>query len=207
VKYVFSEAAVLHLNRGQTYCPEAATTRYLLDAKRSKFTVRAFAAGLLSAFGHNPIVAIPDFEGEATVDSDALEKSSLHLVIRAASLSVVNDMSDKDRNEMSRRMHDEALESSGYPEIVYDCSKLSASRTGDGQYWVALNGELSLHGVTCVQPISARVTLTGDTLRAAGEFSVLQSDYEIELISGAGGTIKLKDEIKLSFDMTANRQN
>jgi hypothetical protein len=35
----------------------------------------------------------------------------------------------------------------------------------------------------------------------------LQSDYEIELISGAGGTIKLKDEIKLSFDMTANRQD
>ncbi len=62
-------------------------------------------------------------------------------------------------------MHDEVLESDGYPEIIYECSKLSASKTGEGQYWVALNGELSMHGVTRSQPISARVTVNGDTLR------------------------------------------
>ena len=68
-----------------------------------------------------------------------------------------------------------------------------------------LNGELSLHGVTRSQPVSARVTLKGDTLRAAGDFSVRQSDYDIKPVSAAGGTVKLKDELKLSFDIVARK--
>jgi polyisoprenoid-binding protein YceI len=184
---------------------EAGTVRYSIDGKGSKFTVRAFAAGLLSAFGHDPTIAIPDFEGEAILNADALEKSSLRVVVNASSLAVTDDISEKDRDEINRRMHGEVLESDGYSEIVYECSKLTASKTGEGQYWVALNGELTLHGVTRSQPVSARVTLNGDTLRAAGDFSVRQRDYEIKTVSAAGGTVKLKDELKLSFDITGRK--
>jgi polyisoprenoid-binding protein YceI len=194
----------LHYAIDQT-TPLEATVRYLVDGKGSRFTARAFATGLLSAFGHDPTISIPEFEGEARVNLNALGESSLHLVIQAASLTVTGDINDKDRNEINRRMHDEVLESDGYPEITYECSKLSASQTGEGQYWVALNGELSMHGVTRSQPISARVTVNGDTLQAAGDFSVRQSDYEIKPVSAAGGTVKLKDEIKLSFEITARR--
>ena len=45
-------------------------------------------------------------------------------------------------------------------------------KTGEGQYSATLNGELTLHGVTRDQPVSARVSLNGDTLRAMGDFSV-----------------------------------
>jgi polyisoprenoid-binding protein YceI len=194
----------LHYAIDQTRLSEA-TVRYLVDGKGSKFTVRAFATGLLSAFGHNPTIAIPDFEGEVLVNSSALEQSSLRIVIQSASLVVTDDINDKDREEIERRMHEEVLESNGYAEIVYECSKMSASKTSEGQYWVALNGELSLHGVTRTQPVSARVTLNGDTLRAVGDFSVRQGDYEIKPVSAVGGTVKLKDELKLSFDITARK--
>jgi polyisoprenoid-binding protein YceI len=197
----------LHYAVDRTRLPEAATVRYLADAAKSKFTVRAFATGLLSAFGHSPTIAIPDFQGEALVNPDALEESSLRIVIQAASLVVTDDISTKDREEINRRMHEEVLESDGYPEISYECSKVSASKTGEGQYWVALNGDLSLHGITRSQPVSARVTLDGQTLRAFGEFSVRQSDYEIKLVSAAGGTVKVKDEINLSFDIIARKQS
>jgi hypothetical protein len=43
-------------------------------------------------------------------------------------------------------------------------------------------------------------------LRAAGEFSVRQSDYEIRPVSALGGAVKLKDELKLSFDISARKQ-
>jgi len=76
---------------------------------------------------------------------------------------------------------------------------------GEALFTIALNGELALHGVTQNQPVSARVTLRGETLRAAGEFSVRQSDYDIKPVSAAGGTVKLKDELKLSFDNTARK--
>ena len=59
--------------------------------------------------------------------------------------------------------------------------------------------------MTRAQPVAARVTMKGETLRAAGDFSVRQSDYEIRPVSAAGGTVKLKDELKLSFDIVARK--
>jgi polyisoprenoid-binding protein YceI len=127
-------------------------------------------------------------------------------VIQAASLAVTDDISDKDRKEIERRAHDEVLETDGFPEIIYECPRVSSvQKMGEGVFMAALNGELSLHGVTQNQPVSARVTLQGDTLRAAGDFSVRQSDYDIKPVSAAGGTVKLKDELKLSFDITARK--
>jgi hypothetical protein len=52
----------------------------------------------------------------------------------------------------------------------------------------------------------AQVRIDGDTLRAYGEFSLRQTDYNIKLASVAGGTIKLKDELKFTFDMAARKQ-
>jgi polyisoprenoid-binding protein YceI len=196
----------VHYAIGATIKPEGTTVHYVIEAKGSKFTVKAFAAGLLSALGHNPTIALPDFEGEIFLNPDAVEQSSVRMVIQSASLNVVDDISEKDREEINRRMHEEVLESDSFPDVVYECSRGSASQTGEGQYWVALNGELTLHGVKRSQPVSARVSVNGNTLRAAGEFSIRQSDYEIRPVSALGGAVKLKDELKLSFDITARKQ-
>jgi len=178
----------------------------VIDPKVSTFVVRAFATGLLSSFGHNPTIAIPDFEGEVRFTSDALEEASVRLVIRAASLAVTDDISAKDREEIERRMHDEVLETGGFEEIVYECNRgTPIQKLSENLYAVTLNGELSLHGVTRALPIAARVTMKGETLRAAGDFSVRQSDYEIHPVSAAGGTVKLKDELKLAFDIVARK--
>lgn len=197
----------MHYAIEPTVTPEDTTVHYIIETKGSTFTVRAFATGLLSAFAHSPTIAIRDFEGEVLLDSDAVEQSSLQIVIRPASLTVTDDISDKDREEINRRTQDEVLESDSFPEIVYECSRLSASKTEGGQYWVALNGDLTLHGVKRSQPVSARVSVNGTTLRATGDFSIRQSDYEIRLVSAAGGTVKLKDELKLSFDISARKQD
>ncbi len=85
----------MHHAIDQTRASEA-TVRYLLDGKGSRFTARAFATGLLSAFGYNPTIAIADFKGEAQVNASALEESSLRVVIQAESLMVSDDISDKD---------------------------------------------------------------------------------------------------------------
>lgn len=196
----------MHLAAEPTGTPEDTTVRYVIDTSVSTFTVRAFATGLLAAFGHSPTIAIPEPEGEVLFDPDAVEKSTMRLVIQSAGLHVIGEISGKDRNEINRRMREEVLEADSFPEIIYECSRGSASKTGDGQYWVALNGDLTLHGVKRGQAVSARVAVAGDTLQASGEFSVLQSDYEIRPVSAAGGGVKLKDELKLSFVIAARKQ-
>jgi hypothetical protein len=43
-------------------------------------------------------------------------------------------------------------------------------------------------------------------LRASGEFTMRQSDYGIKPISVAGGALKVKDELKFSFEMVARKK-
>jgi polyisoprenoid-binding protein YceI len=186
--------------------PEAATVRYDIESKGSAFTVRAFATGLLSSLGHNPTISIPGIEGEVALNPDAIEKSSLHMIVQASSLTVTDDISAKDREEINRRIHDEVLESDSFPAIEYQSSKVSASKTAEGQYWAAITGELMMRGIKHIQPISARLSINGITLRATGEFAIRQSDYEIRPVTALGGAVRLKDELKFSFDITARQQ-
>jgi polyisoprenoid-binding protein YceI len=179
---------------------------YTIDSNMSKFTVRAFASGMLSAFGHSPTLAVREFTGEARFAGGTFEEAFLRINIKAGSLTVVDNISDKDRREIENTMNQRVLETHKYPDIVFESSNLSTSKAGDGQYWVNLVGELSLHGVTRDQPVAAQVALIGNTLRAHGEFSLLQTPYNIEVVSLAGGTLKLKDELKCSFDILARRQ-
>jgi polyisoprenoid-binding protein YceI len=103
-------------------------------------------------------------------------------------------------------MNQEVLETAKFPEIVYEASGISVTKMSDMLYSAVLNGNLTLHGVTRSQPINARVALLGSMLRASGDFSLNQTDYNIRLISVAGGTLKLKDELKFSFEIVARRQ-
>lgn len=192
--------------RAATEVATASAVRYVIDARISRFTARVSASGMLSAFGHSPTIAIRDFSGEARFIPDKLESASLHVTVKAASLAVTDDISDKDRRDIEREMQDNVLESAKYPEIVYDCSRVTVNDPANGQYSITLNGNLTLHGATNSLKIPARVAVTGDMLRAFGEFSLRQSDYNIKLVSAIGGGLKVKDEVKLSFDIVARKQ-
>lgn len=182
------------------------TVHYVADIRASQFTVQVFSGGMLSAFGHSPTLVIRDFIADAEVDPDSPELSSLKVVIQAASLSVKDDISDKDRREIERMMQQEILEISSYPEIVYACSSVRATKSREGQYSITLNGELTMHGVTRPQTVPARVVLSGDSLHAFGTFSLLQTDYDLKLASVAGGALKVKDELKFSFNILARKK-
>lgn len=183
------------------------TVRYVIDSKSSKFVVKVFATGLLSAFGHDPKIAIREFQGNASFSPNggALDDARVDIRIQANSLEVADDVSDKDRQDINHRMHTEVLEKERFPEIVYECTRVKTSGSAD-RYWAALNGELTLHGVTHPMPVSARVVIDGDSLRAWGEFTVRQSEYEIAPVSAAGGAIRVKDELKCTFDIVARKQ-
>ena len=185
---------------------KATLAHYVVDAKASRFTVQAFATGILSAVGHNPTLGIRNFSGDVRFSPETLQGNEFHLKINSASLSVQDDISDKDRREIERLMNEQVLESTKYPEISYDAPLISITRLGDSLYSAALDGNLNLHGVTCRQPVTARIAVFGTMLRASGDFTLKQTDYQIKPISVAGGAIKLKDELKLSFEMVAREK-
>ena len=130
----------------------------------------------------------------------------MELHVKAASLAVSDDMKDKDRREIEQLMQREVLESAAFPEIAFRSTAVGAEKTGEGQYRITLVGDFSLHGVTAEQQIVAYFTLAEQQARAWGDFSLSQSKFGIRPVSVAGGALKLKDELKLSFDIVARRE-
>ncbi len=180
--------------------------RYAINAMVSSFTVQAFASGLLSAFGHNPKIAIRDIVGGINFDPEHVEKSTMHLVVRASSLSVADNISDKDRRDIESEMRENVLEVAKYPEIVFDVPSVTVNKADNGQVNVALNGQLNLHGATRSQKVPATLVLSDGMIRAFGEFSLRQTDYNIKPVSAVGGGLKVKDEVKFTFDIVARQQ-
>jgi polyisoprenoid-binding protein YceI len=179
---------------------------YVVEPGKSRFQVKASASGVLSVFGHNPTIAIRGFTGEAWFQDREPEQSSLRMEIDARSLAVTGDASEKDRDEMNRTMHEEVLETDRYPVIRFAGSATQATKIADGMYRVTLGGKLSLHGVERDVVVPCNVIVGEESLRANGEFTIRQTDFEIRLVSVAAGGLKLKDELKCSFDIAAVRR-
>lgn len=186
--------------------PAATRARFVIDARRSRFTVQAFATGLLSAMGHNPTIGIRRFSAQVEFDPDALDAAGLRLTIEAGSLEVLDDVRERDRREMEKIMKDDLVEVTKYPQILYEASDIAVARIDNALYSATISGSLNFHGVTRIQPIAARITDSGEMLRISGDFALRQSDFQIKPISVAGGALKLKDELKFTFELIARRQ-
>ena len=186
---------------------KATLLHYRVDTKASRFTVQAFATGILSAMGHNPRIGIRNFSGEVDFSADASQAAGFRLTIKSSSLGVLDDISDKDRREIEKMMNEQVLESSKFPDIVYEAANISVARVDSSLFSANLAGTLSFHGATRNQTIAARIAVFDEMIRASGEFVLNQSDYGIAPISVAGGALKVKDELKFSFEMIARRHD
>lgn len=181
--------------------------KYKLDASESKFTVQAFASGLLKGLGHNPTVGIKDFTGEAQFNPETFEDAGLHLKVNAKSLKVIGDVKEKDIAEVERTMHEEVLETSRFPEIIFQSTDITTTRIIPGRYKTKIIGDLTMHGETQNGIwITGQLFLEdGGKIRAKGDFKIKQTNYGIKLVSVAAGALKLKDELKFNFDLVGRK--
>ena len=189
---------------------ETGVVHYRLVPEQSKFTVQAFAEGLFSAFGHDPVLDIKYFTGEAQFVPGSFQSASLKVSIKADSIvlsSNAKGVKEKDRLEIEQTMREQVLEIAKYPEIVFVSANISMTRLAEGRYRARVIGDLTFHGATQKNLwITAEVTLSGESLRAKGDFALKQTDFGIKPFSAAGGTIKLKNELKFSFDILGSKQ-
>ena len=193
-------------NESATQTSESGVVYYRLIPEQSAFTVQAFAEGLFSAFGHDPVLAIKDFTGEAQFVPGSFASASLKITIKADGIALSNEVKEKDRLEIEQAMREQVLEIAKYPEIVFVSSNISITRLAEGRYRARIIGDLTLHGATQKNLwITAEVTVSEESLRAKGEFSLKQSDFGIKQFSAAAGTIKLKNELKFAFDIAAEK--
>jgi polyisoprenoid-binding protein YceI len=87
----------------------------------------------------------------------------------------------------------EVLDAAHYPEIVFRST--SADKAGDGAWKV--QGELTLHGQH--QPVTVDVREVAGHFEGACRFK--QSEFGIKPVKAGGGTVRVKDEIRLDFQI------
>jgi polyisoprenoid-binding protein YceI len=123
---------------------------------------------------------------DGTID----DSQTAHVSFRvdAARLMV---LPEEHQSEVQRSMQERVLESSRFPEISFTSDSVKAVSKDS---WL-VSGMLMLRGV--VKPISVSVHRADS--RYIGTVTIKQTDFGIQPISAAGGTVKVKNELKINF--------
>jgi polyisoprenoid-binding protein YceI len=176
------------------YIGTASSQTRTIDTAKSVMTVRVYKAGVFSALGHNHEISAPISGG--TVDVTA-RKVELHASTRT--LKVLDPgVSEKDRGEIQKTMLGaDVLDAEGHPEIVFRST--SAEPAGAGAWKV--HGNLTLHGQTHTVDVEVRV----DGEHYVGTSRFKQTEFGIQPVKVAGGTIRVKDEVRIEFNIELAR--
>jgi polyisoprenoid-binding protein YceI len=164
-----------------------------IDTAHSRLLIHVSKTGVFSGFADN-------HEVEARIAKGILDAKSgqLRLSVDSRQMQVLDPQlpPDKRRQVQERMLGPEVLDSTHFPEIVFESTHVEHGQEGA----VIVNGRLSLHGAT--KPISLVAHLKNG--RYTGTFVLKQRDFSIIPVSIAGGTVKVKDELAIDFDIAAS---
>src|SRR5438874_13692273 len=163
-----------------------------IDPQKSSITVRVFKAGVFSAFGHEHEISAPMQQGSFTENPGSVE-----LTVDARRMRVMDKgVSEKDRTEIQQTMlGPKVLDSEKFPEIRFQST--SVERLGEGKW--AILGDLTIRGET--RPVKVRVE--GQNGHYRGIVELKQKDFGITPVTVAGGTVKVKNELRVEFDIVS----
>jgi polyisoprenoid-binding protein YceI len=182
-----------------------ATQRYTIDASPSKFIAHGFPGGLLWFKGHEHLIAVRYFTGEAQLNADAIAASSLVITAKTASMEETSTVfTDAQKKIINKELREIVLLPDQYPDIVFKSTKVTGKTAGANQYDLKISGDLTLHGVTRPITIPTKVTVTGNELRAQGEFSINRDDFKVKATSAVHGLVRVRNKIKFTFDIVGH---
>jgi len=173
---------------------------------RSKLIAHAIRGGLLWFKGHDHLIAARTFSGEAQLTTETVLPASLHLTMSTASMEETSDVFTPEQKQIiNKELREIVFEPEKYPEIVFRSTEVTGKAIGNNQYEVKIIGNLTLHGATRQIEIPAKVMLTGDELRAVGEFDVPRSSFNVKATSAVHGLVRVRDTVKIEFDVIGQK--
>jgi polyisoprenoid-binding protein YceI len=175
------------------------STVYRIDPG-SRLVVKTGKAGLLSFAGHGHVIRANAVSG-VLVYRPGRPASSLRLRVPTDSLEVLTPPDTAEIRKVTEAMRTEVLHVDRYPEMRFAADSLDAH---GGR--MPLRLAVTMEGTTRVVPVTADVTIGGDSIRAVGSFTARQTDFGIEPFSGGpAGTVKVADRVTFCFDLVAVR--
>jgi polyisoprenoid-binding protein YceI len=171
------------------------------DASDGELLVRTGVAGRAARMGHRLTIAPHDWQ--ATVRWSDDEPVGANLAVDVGSLQVLRGdggltpLSGPEKT-LIRTNALRALNARRFPRIEFVADTIE--KTGDGY---RLRGTLTICGKAHAQVVDVRTDALGDSWRLSSEVAVRQSDFGIKPYSQLMGSLKVADEVIVSF--TAQR--
>ena len=170
--------------------PSMAQSRREIDVEKSVLTVRVYKTGLFSAFAH-------DHEVRAPIQSGSFDEQnrSVEFKVSAREMKALDPgVSESDRSQVqSTMLGPKVLDSGRFDEISFHST--SVESVGPNKWRV--RGELALHG----QTLPVTVAVEGSSGRYRGSARLRQTEFGIAPVSIGGGSIKVKDEMLIDFEI------
>ena len=161
-----------------------------LDTARSSITIRVGRTGMFSFAGDNHLVRAP-------LASGSVNEAGKHIEFKVQSKSLrVEDpgtAADKKAQIQERMLGPDVLDSEHFPVIQFRSTSISGAAAD-----LRAAGDLTLRGQT--RPVEAKVQEIAKG-HWRGAATLKQSAFGIKPISIAGGTVKVKDELKIEFEI------
>ena len=159
-----------------------------IDTANSTLTIHVGKTGLFSAAGHEHEVSAPIQQG--VIDDSG--SGRVQFVVKSARLTV---RPESDQAKVQSTMQSDVLQSDKYPEIKFESTSV---RSTGSDVW-SVTGNLTLHGTT--RPVTTEVRKASGAY--SGESRIKQTEFGIQPVKVAGGTVKVKDELKIEFMIRA----
>jgi polyisoprenoid-binding protein YceI len=175
--------------------PSTMNAQRQIDTSKSVIEIHVGKSGVFSGFAHDHDISAPINSGNV----NTFPPLSVELRVDATTLRVRDsDASVKDRNEIQATMlGPQVLDSERYKEITFKSGTVEALGPS---HWT-VRGELTLRGQT--RPVTAEVAEKAG--HYTGRATVKQTDFGIKPVKVAGGTVKVKDEVRVDFDIQLSR--
>lgn len=171
-------------------------------APSSRLVVRTGKAGLFGFAGHEHLIQARQFSGRIVYYPHQPQASHLTVAIATAGLEVLTPPDTEEIRKVTAAMRAEVLNVPQYPEITL--ASHTVELAGDT---LRIQAALTLNGQTRTVPLTVRVRIEPDTLRATTTFSVRQTDYGIRPFRGGpGGTVRVADAVRFEIDAVALRR-
>jgi polyisoprenoid-binding protein YceI len=172
----------------------------------SRVVINVGKAGAFSFAGHAHEVEAP-VTGRVSVNRSDLTRSEVWLEFDSASLRVTGQGEPaQDVPEVQRVMLSErVLDVKRYPTIVFHSRRITTAGSSGAFVNVSVAGDLTLRGVTKPVIVPVRIALGDGSVTAGGTVTLKQSDFGIQPVTAAGGAVRVKDALEITFSLQAAR--
>ena len=177
---------------------------YTIDLSKSTISVTAFEDGMMGKVRPTHAIEVKRFGGRVRFTSGDEARATVEFQADAKSLeNVEKGISEFERSGFQATLQNAVLESEKFPQITFRSTGITDIRPAGDARGFTLHGDLTVHGVTRRASLPVVMTVSGDQLRATGEATIKQTDFDMKPYSGGLGLIKIRDEVKITFTVIA----